>query len=126
MRIWELDKLLLFIAFVIPGFVSIKCYQLLFPRIDRPTSDQLIDAIAYSSINYAILFFPIVLVESGGIKSSHIYLYYAFYIFVLLLAPILWVLIWRYFRTRKFFRRTHRIRRRSLGIMYSLRGSHGG
>ena len=28
MDIWDVDKLVLFIAFVIPGFVSIKTYQL--------------------------------------------------------------------------------------------------
>lgn len=105
MQIWDLDKLALFIAFVIPGFISIKCYQLLFPGTERSTADQLIDAIAYSSINYAILFLPIILVENSGIKISHIYIYYAFYALVLFVAPILWVFAWKYLRTRDLFQR---------------------
>jgi hypothetical protein len=104
-QIWELDKLGLFIAFVIPGFISIKCYQLLFPGTERPTADQIIDAIAYSSINYAILFVPIILVENSGIKASHIYIYYAFYVIVLFIAPILWVVAWKYLRTHDLFQR---------------------
>jgi len=105
MDIWELDKLALFIAFVIPGFISIKAYQLAFPGTERVTSDQLIDAIAYSSINYSLLIFPIILVESGKLQETYKFLYYLFYLFVLFIAPIIWVLIWKYLRTRDFFQR---------------------
>jgi len=31
MNIFEIDKLIIFIAFVIPGFISIKVYNLLSP-----------------------------------------------------------------------------------------------
>tara|TARA_R110001599_G_C12043752_1_gene641422 strand:+ start:73 stop:657 length:585 start_codon:yes stop_codon:yes gene_type:complete len=105
MDIWEIDKLALFLAFVIPGFISIKAYQLAFPGTERATSDQLIDAIAYSSINYALLIFPIIAIESGTLRESCKFLYYLFYVFVLFIAPIIWVLIWKYLRTRDFFQR---------------------
>lgn len=105
MDIWEVDKLILFIAFVIPGFISIKAYQLLCPGNERSTSDQLVDAIAYSSINYALLIFPIITIESGDLREAHLFLYYMFYVLVLFVAPIIWVLIWRYLRTRNFFLR---------------------
>src|SRR5690554_8094132 len=88
MDIWEIDKLALFLAFVIPGFISIKAYQLAFPGTERATSDQLVDAIAYSSINYALLIFPIISVESGTLRDECRTLYYLFYIFVLFIAPI--------------------------------------
>ena len=103
MEIWEVDKLVLFIAFVIPGFVSIKCYQLLFPGTEKSASDQIVDAIAYSSINYALLSLPIILLEK--IKTSHSWLYYLFYFFALFLAPICWVFLLKYLRTRNFFQR---------------------
>jgi len=105
MDIWEIDKLALFLAFVIPGFISIKAYQLAFPGTERATSDQLIDAIAYSSINYALLILPIISVESGNLQESCRILYYLFYVFVLFIAPIIWVLIWKYLRTRDVFQR---------------------
>lgn len=55
MDIWELNKLILFIAFVVPGFVSLKVYELLLPRAPRDAPQQVVDAVAYSSINYAPL-----------------------------------------------------------------------
>lgn len=55
MDIWTVDKLVLFIAFIVPGFVSLKAYELLAPRVTKESTQQLIDAVAYSSINYAIL-----------------------------------------------------------------------
>ncbi len=35
MNIWEADKLVLFLIFFIPGFVSIKVYDLLIPGEQR-------------------------------------------------------------------------------------------
>ena len=105
MDIWEIDKFILFFAFAIPGFISIKTYELLFPGISRASSEQLIDAIAYSSINYALLALPIIGVEKSSIRESCAWLYYSFYIFVLFIAPIVWVLIWKYLRTREFFQK---------------------
>jgi len=105
MDVWEIDRLALFIAFVIPGFISIKAYQLAFPGTERAASDQLVDAIAYSSINYALLIFPIIAIESGTLRETCKFLYYLFYVFVLFVAPVLWVVIWKYLRTRDFFQR---------------------
>lgn len=101
MEIWEIDKLLLFIVFVIPGFVSIKCYQLLFPGTEKSASDQIVDAIAYSSINYALLSLPIIGLE----KINNNFLNYLFYFFALFVAPIIWVFFWKYLRTRHFFQK---------------------
>jgi len=106
MDIWEADKLLLFIAFVIPGFVSIKTYELLIPGAPRESDKLLIDAVAYSSINYALLLLPIYLVESHEVRETCPSGYVAFYVFVLLLAPILWVLAFKKLRTTEFFQRS--------------------
>lgn len=105
MNIWEVERLSLFLAFVIPGFISIKCYQVAFPGTARGSAEQLLDAIAYSCINYAVLAIPIVLIEASSIKVSAPFLYYLFYFFVLLVAPILWVVVWKFIRTRDFFQR---------------------
>ena len=99
MDIWTQDKLLLFIAFVIPGFVSLKAYKLLFPSQETESAKQLVEAVTYSCINYALLFWLIIYVENAGIRTSHSFLYFAFYVFVLFVAPIMWVLIWTKIRT---------------------------
>ena len=97
-----MDKLYLFILFVVPGFISLKTYELLFPGETKDSSKQLVDAVAYSCLNYGLLFFPILLVENALDSSKCIYLYYIFYFFVLFLSPILLVFIWRKLRQTQF------------------------
>lgn len=106
MDIWQSDKLAMFLLFVVPGFISIKCYQLAFPGTVRATSEQLIDAVAYSSINYALLFVPFMLVKKLALASSYPLVYYLFYFFAIFVAPILWVLIWKLMRASSFMQRT--------------------
>lgn len=103
--IWASDKLILFIFFVIPGFISLKIYELLIPSNKIESSKLLIDAIAYSSINYALLTIPILKIEASTLKETAPMCYYLFYFFVLLIAPILWALIWKWLRTREFFQK---------------------
>lgn len=103
MDILEVDKLVLFIAFVIPGFISIKAYQLFCPTVEHPASEQLIDAIAYSCINYALFILPIWLVETSNLKEMHFILYYLFYLIVLLVAPIGLAVVWRFLRSKNLF-----------------------
>lgn len=105
MDIWEIDKLLLFIAFVIPGFISIKAYQLAFPSKSRAASEQIVDAIAYSCINYALLSWLIFAVEDSRMKEAHPGLYYSFYVFVLFVAPVIWVWIWVRLRKMDVFQK---------------------
>lgn len=94
MDIWAADKLVLFLAFVIPGFLSLKTYAVLGLRAPRDSSQQLVDAIAFSCINYALLAWPILLVEASAWRSEHPRRYLAFYAFVVLVAPILWGFLW--------------------------------
>ncbi|CAI8877540.1 DUF6338 family protein [Pseudomonas brassicacearum] len=106
MNIWEVDKLFLFIAFVVPGFISLKTYALLQPTQVKDTSQQLIDAVAYSSINYALLMGPIYLVEHLNLRSSYPTLYVLFYFIVLLVAPIAWAWVFLWLRKTQFLQRS--------------------
>jgi hypothetical protein len=105
MDIWEHNKLLLFIAFVIPGFIGLKAYELLFPGPPRDSSKQIVDAIAISCFNYALLLWPISAIESGGLRLSNPVAYSAFYVFVLLLAPILWAFAYKWLRLQPAIQR---------------------
>ena len=102
MKIWELDQLYLFIMFVVPGFVSLKTYELLFPSQYKDSSKQIVDAIAYSCLNYAFLFYWILKVEKSGIAKIHENLYFFFYFFVLFIFPVILVFIWKWLRTTNF------------------------
>ena len=102
MDIWQLDKLYLFIIFVVPGFVSLKTYELIFPHGIVDSSKQIVDAVAYSCINYAILIVPIIIVENSNAVINSPKLYLAFYLFVLLVSPILIVIAWKFLRLTQF------------------------
>lgn len=102
MDVWDANKLVLFIAFVVPGFISLKTYAVLFPGTPKASAQQLIDAVAYSSINYALLLWPIYEVETHSLHASHPSAYVAFYVVVLLVAPVLWVLFLRKLRSTQF------------------------
>lgn len=106
MDIWETEKLFLFIIFVVPGFISIKFYQLFYPGTSRPVSEQLVDAVSYSCINYAALFWLVQIVENSKLADVHAWLYYLFYVFVLIVAPAVWVILWKWIRTRNIFQRS--------------------
>jgi hypothetical protein len=106
MNIWEADKLVLFIAFVIPGFISIKTYELLYPGVQRDSSKQLVDAVAYSCVNYSLLIWPIMAVEASDWKNGDPDLYVMFYMFVLVGSPVTLSLMWKFIRTRKVFQKT--------------------
>ena len=99
MDIWATDKLTLFLAFVVPGFLSLKTYAVLGLQGPRDSSQQLIDAIAFSCINYALLAWPILEIEASGLYKTNPRSYYAFYGFCVLCAPVFWALIWRWLRT---------------------------
>ena len=105
MDIWSPNRLILFLAFVIPGFVSLKAYELLFPSMPKDSSKRLIDAIVYSCINYALLFWPIYEVETSQLRSSHPSVYFAFYFFALFIVPVVLVVLLRVVRTNRFLQR---------------------
>lgn len=98
MNIWDENKLIVFIAFVVPGFIAIKVYELLSPSQRLDSSKQLVDAVSYSCVNYGILFYPIYLVERYKICEYHSNLYFFFYSIVLFLFPIILVFVWKKIR----------------------------
>jgi len=105
MDIWDDNKLVLFIAFVIPGFISLKVYEAFSLQPQRDSSQQLIDAVAYSCVNYGLLLFPILWVEDSGLKDSRPTLYSLFWAMVVLVAPILWPSIMWLLRKQSFMQR---------------------
>lgn len=88
-EILNMDNLLLFIVFIIPGFISIKVYNLLVPSTEKDSSKLVIDAITYSCINYALFAAPIVLMDRYFKFSDFPFLNTVFYSFLLFFSPIL-------------------------------------
>ena len=93
MNIWEIDKLQLFLMFVVPGFISIKIYDLIIPGERRDFSKAIVEAIAYSSINFALLSWLIALINSGDFSSKHQIIYAILIIIIMFGFPVLWTVL---------------------------------
>ncbi|HCQ6956069.1 TPA: hypothetical protein OL683_004759 [Citrobacter freundii] len=105
MDILEKGKLLLFVLFIMPGFISMKIYSLFHPSADRDTSKLLIDVVSYSCINYAFLIVPIYAVETNNVYSTHPFLYYLFFFFVLIVLPVVLPLLLLVIRRCQYIRK---------------------
>jgi hypothetical protein len=57
---------------------ALKVYELLFPGPPRDSSKQIIDAIAISCFNYALLLWPITAIETSPLRLSNPTAYSAF------------------------------------------------
>ncbi|SMO43022.1 hypothetical protein SAMN06269117_10457 [Balnearium lithotrophicum] len=98
--IWELNKLILFLIFFIPGFISSKVYSLLVASKER--SNYLLDAIGYSSLNFAAFSWLIILMHSTKFFIYHKILYFIFLFLIMFIAPILWPIIYFKISTSTF------------------------
>lgn len=104
MSIWEIDKLLIFIAFVIPGFISLKVYSIFIADTNRDTSKQLIDAVAYSCINYAVCLPLLFFTTNHEFSASHEYWFIVSSLYMILINPILLSWIWLKVRKSKIIK----------------------
>lgn len=93
MDVWQIDKLILFLILFIPGFISIKVYDLLVPGERRDFSKSLYEVIAYSSLNFAALSWLIILIHSGEFYIHHKVWYFILLLLIMLIIPALWPIL---------------------------------
>lgn len=103
MDLWNLDKLTIFIVFAIPGFLMLKTNAVLGLEPPADSSKQIIDAVAFSCINYAVLAWPILQIEAANVRDTHKEAYMAFYGFAVLIAPVMLAIGWRMLRCTQLF-----------------------
>jgi hypothetical protein len=92
---FETKQFVLFLAFFVPGFISIKVYDLLWPSERRDWSKAVIEAIGFSAVNFAVLS-PIVyptVIGYGIFINPLLQTGVAFV--ALLIAPAIWPIILR-------------------------------
>ena len=93
MDIWQIDKLILFLLFFIPGFISTKVYNLLYPSEQKDFSAFLLEAIGYSSLNFAVLSWLIIIIHSGNFYNNHKVWYFICSFLILFIIPLLWPIL---------------------------------
>lgn len=99
------ERLVLFLVFVVPGFVAMRTHDLLIPAEARDWGSSLVEAIAYSMLNVAALFWFIGLLQRQGFQQQHPVLHGLGMFGVLFVAPVGWAFLARYIITSPLVRR---------------------
>ena len=104
-KLFEGNTLFLFLIFFIPGFISLKIYDLLVPGERRDFSKSAFDAIAYSALNFAILLPLILAMQSEFLFIHHRNWSVLLAFFVLLVFPVVWPFVLIKVAETRFFLR---------------------
>lgn len=98
-------NLALLLFLVVPGFISIKVYDLLVPGDRRDFSRALLEMAAYGAINYGLLLGAFIRVIDASFASEHPYMQWGYLVLMLLVAPVLWPLLWLGLKKVSFIKR---------------------
>jgi len=94
------QTLALFLIFFVPGFISLRIYDLLIPSERRDFSKSLFDAVAYSALNFGALSWLIGLMRSGRLSAPW---WYVSVFAVLVVFPAIWPPLLLWIRKRPWF-----------------------
>ena len=103
MNPFDSDTIRLILIFFVPGFVSMKVYDLYVPSERRDFSKSLMEAVSFSCINFAILYWAIVTIHSNNFPSEHPLWYYLSSVAILFGAPIVWPILYSWIMRLGFF-----------------------
>lgn len=105
MNIWELDKALLFLSLVLPGFISLKTYGWLIASESRDYSKTIVEAVCYSVLNFVFLFWLLLIISKKDFVSEHPVYYWIAIFFTFVLAPTLWPFLFVWISEFKIFKK---------------------
>lgn len=81
---------LYFLAFVVPGFISMQIYTQIRPRQRTTLKDNLLEAVTFGAINFALLFFGILWVFDPTNFAQHPLGVWFAVIGIFLICPLVW------------------------------------
>lgn len=99
------ETLLFILLFFVPGFVSMKIYDLFIPSPRRDFSKSFLDAISFSMLNFAILYWLIVAIHDGKFPDQHPFWYFICISFIVFVAPAIWTFLYMRILNTEFIRR---------------------
>lgn len=106
MELIDENKLAFFIAFILPGFICMRVYNLICPSQISEFNQKILDSLTYSCLIYGFNFGFIIWVEKSNLSSSNSFLYGLFYFYLLFISPIVLALIWYKLRTSQWLQKT--------------------
>lgn len=105
MDIWEPEKIILFLAFFMPGFISIKVYELIVATKRHDFSNSVLEAIGYSVLNFTVLSWLIILISSPDFNKNRPILYFICIIIIFFIFPTIWPLLFIKASKSKIFKK---------------------
>jgi len=105
MNIGEIDKVFLFIVLVLPGFISIKVYDLIVAGDKRDFSKAIVESIAYSVLNFAALSWLIIIVSSATFSKEHDFIYWISIVLIFIVFPAIWPFMFIWVSNFKIFKK---------------------
>jgi hypothetical protein len=99
------ETIRLIFIFFMPGFISMKVYSLIVPSEPIDFSKSLLEAVSFSCLNFAILFAPIFAIHTGDFQLIHPIWYYIAAFIILLVAPVIWPILYSEIIATSFFKR---------------------
>lgn len=103
MENWTAENLQMFIMLFMPGFVSLVIYDLLVAGEKRDFSQSLFQVIGFSFLNYAALFWLIMIIKQPNFYTMHPVWYFISKFSIMLILPVLWPIIFLKLFSLKFF-----------------------
>jgi hypothetical protein len=101
------EKLILFLLFFLPGFITLKIYEMFTPWGKIDFTKRWLEAIAYSALNFIALSWLIAIVITNKFSENHEVLYPVLLILIGIICPALWgFLYFKLSRTKKFAKYT--------------------
>ena len=89
-----------FVILIMPGFISIKVWNLIIPSKSRALKDSFLDALAYSFLNFALLFWLMLIIRRIDLTWLRGMLYGV----LMGVGSVLWPILLKVVATRKFQR----------------------
>lgn len=105
MNIWEIDKVLLFLVLFIPGFISLKVYDLIIAGDKRDFSKSISEVVGYSALNFAALWWLVSLATQEQLSESCPFLYWLYLSLVFLIFPAIWPVVFYKLSQLEIFKR---------------------
>ena len=105
MDIWNVEKILLFLVFILPGFISLIIYDYLIPSAKRDFSKSVIEIVCFSTLNFIVLSFIIYLNIRYEFYINYWCFFYPSLLIVFIIMPALWPIIFIKFSNTKFFKK---------------------
>jgi len=97
------DKILILTFFFVPGFVYLKAYRLFIAESRTDFSKDLYEAIGFSFLNALIFAYPLYLIHTDKFLDRHPFWYFLIMFSVVIIAPIIYAMIFSIISKRKWF-----------------------